>query len=96
MILKPQKRNMHPKYIFKVLFLVGFLMSTSLNAQNQQKVDSLLRLVHHRNAQDTTKIKVYNDLGIQYASSNPKLAKIYINKALNIAITTDRQRGITV
>lgn len=92
MVLKLQQPI---KYFFEVLFVIGFLTNSSIQAQNQQMVDSLRSLVQLNNTQDTTKIKAYNDLGIQYAPSNPKLAKIYINKALNIAIEIDRPRGIS-
>lgn len=95
MVLKFQQPIISIKYFFEVLFVIGFLTSSSIQAQNQQMVDSLRKLVQLTNTQDTTKIKAYNDLGIQYAPSNPKLAKIYINKALNIAIEIDRPRGIS-
>ena len=77
-----------------VFILCGYLLNTPLYAQNQQKTDSLLRLVATEKTHDTTKIKAFNDLGILYASSNPKQAKIYIHKALAIAIKIERPRGI--
>lgn len=73
---------------------VFFLFVNVLYSQNQQKVDSLLQLVQRTSIRDTLKVKAYNDLGIQYAASNPKLAKEYINNALNLATKIERPRGV--
>ncbi|PCJ94793.1 MAG: hypothetical protein COA50_10390 [Flavobacteriaceae bacterium] len=75
-----------------LLFLACFLASF-LYAQNKQKVDSLLQLVQISSVQDTTRLKAYNDLGIQYALSNPVLAREYINKALDISQQIASKRG---
>ena len=71
-----------------------FALSTLLNAQNEKIVDSLQQLIKQEKVQDTIKVKAYNDLGIQFAFSNPKLAKEYINNALSLAIKVDAKRGI--
>lgn len=79
----------------KFYFLIIFLSCCSLlGAQNEHIVDSLTQIIQQDKAQDTLKVKAYNDLGIQYARSNPDLAKEYINSALNLATKTDVQRGI--
>ncbi|RED42125.1 histidine kinase/DNA gyrase B/HSP90-like ATPase [Winogradskyella eximia] len=65
-----------------------------LGAQNEQIVDSLKQLIQQEKVQDTIKVKAYNDLGIQYARSNPELAKQYINDALSLATKADAKRGV--
>lgn len=77
----------------KIFFLLAVLVVYSVQAQNRQKVDSLLKIVLNENTHDTTRIKNYNDLGIQYAAANPKQAKIYIHKALELSKDIERPRG---
>jgi tetratricopeptide (TPR) repeat protein len=79
----------------KSYFLIVFItFCTILNAQNEQIVDSLKQLTQQDKVQDTIKVKAYNDLGIQYANSNPDLAKQYINNALILATKADSKRGV--
>jgi signal transduction histidine kinase len=73
-----------------IILLFGF----QLTAQNKQKVDSLIRLTVVGKQHDTIRIKAYNDLGIEYAPINPILSKDYINKALKLAVKTEKPRGI--
>ena len=70
-----------------------FLFATSVMAQNQKIVDSLLGIVKDSKQPDTTKIKAYNDLGFQYAPSAPKLALSYIQKALDKSEQLGIKRG---
>ena len=84
---------MNPPYLRSILFstlLIPFIIS----AQNKRIVDSLLHLTTNRNTSDTTLIKAFNDLGVQYATSDPFVAKKYIYKALDIANKIKRPRGI--
>mgnify|MGYP003633644223 FL=1 len=85
---------MHLKSYWKILLLVFICCSSLLHAQNQQKVDSLLQHVKSSKTPDTTQIKAYNDLGIQYAPTDPVRAKKYIYQALLLAKKNDRTRGI--
>lgn len=78
----------------KLLIVFGYLCTTVLYAQNQQMVDSLLQAAQSKNTHDTTKIKAYNDLGIQYAPTDSELARVYINKALHLAKQIKKERGI--
>ncbi len=82
------------KPLFKIVLLLCLLWVTFLHSQNKQKVDSLTQLIQQDMVHDTVKVKTYNDLGIQYASSDPDLAKQYINRALNLATEIERPRGI--
>ncbi|MFD0861258.1 tetratricopeptide repeat protein [Sungkyunkwania multivorans] len=76
------------------LTFIFLLISLFLKGQNDKIVDSLLTLVRSEQTQDTTKIKAYNDLGIQYGPSDPTVAKSYIRKAMALAEETDRPRGV--
>lgn len=76
------------------LLIVFLAFCVTLNSQNQQIVDSLKQIIQQEKVQDTLKVKAYNDLGIQYARSNPTLAKQNINKALSLAISADAKRGV--
>lgn len=78
----------------KLFLSILCLFSLPLHAQNQVKVDSLMQLVQQDKVHDTIKVKAYNDLGIEYAPSNPVLARKYINNALHIAKSIKRERGI--
>ncbi|AXT53350.1 tetratricopeptide repeat protein [Aquimarina sp. BL5] len=70
------------------------LYNFGLQAQNKQIVDSLLLITTNTITPDTTLVKAFNDLGIQYATSNPVLAKQHINKALGIAHKIKKPRAI--
>ena len=76
------------------LLAVTLFFSFQLSAQNAKLVDSLKHLIQQEKVHDTIKIKAYNDLGIQYARSNPNLAKTHINAALILATKIKRERGI--
>lgn len=65
-----------------------------MEAQNKLKVDSLLILINDKSTIDTTLIKAYNDLSIQYAISDKSRAFSYVNKALKIAKKSQKPRGI--
>ncbi|TSE03470.1 tetratricopeptide repeat protein [Aquimarina algiphila] len=82
--------------IFYLVFVLcyGVFLSQELSAQNLKIVDSLRFLVNDHDTPDSTLVIGYNDLGIQYATSDSKLAKTYINKALKIAKSSKNQRGI--
>ncbi|NER17676.1 ATP-binding protein [Spongiivirga citrea] len=84
------------KPVFKTLWVSFFLFLNVnfLHAQNKQIVDSLKQLIQQEKVEDTIKVKAYNDLGIQFGRSNPKLAKQYINNALSLAIRADAKRGV--
>ncbi|AXT56081.1 tetratricopeptide repeat protein [Aquimarina sp. AD1] len=79
--------------VSSILYII-ILFNSNLQAQNKQIVDSLLRLTKSKNTPDTTLIKAYNDLGIQYATSNTFLAKKHIRHALGIANNINKPRGI--
>lgn len=66
----------------------------SISSQNFKKIDSLKLLVNNYKTSDSTLITSYNDIGIEYAYTNYKLAKSYINKALSIAKKSKNKRGI--
>ena len=76
----------------KRLCIFFVLCTQVLFSQNQKIVDSLLKIAQNKNTADTLKIYAYNDLSYQYAPSNPKLAKDYVNKALQIGIKLKRKR----
>ncbi|MGY3792955.1 tetratricopeptide repeat protein [Aquimarina sp. 433] len=76
-----------------ILCLV-ILVYTNASAQNQKIVDSLYRITKNKNTPDTTLIKAFNDLGIQYATSNSLLAKKQIRTALKIAQNINKPRGM--
>lgn len=76
---------------FSVVFIIFYFKKVT--AQNKQIVDSLLQIVNTKTT-DTTLIKAYNDLGIQYASVNHLKAKKFIKKALRIANKIKSPRGI--
>ncbi|WP_188111990.1 transcriptional regulator [Aquimarina sp. RZ0] len=59
-----------------------------------QITDSLHRVISNKNTRDTTLLKAYNDLGIQYVISDPARAKRYIHQALSIAKRLQNSRGI--
>lgn len=82
--------------IFNLAFMacVFMLFNQELLAQNHRIIDSLKLLISNGKTSDSTLITSYNDLGIQYAPSDPKLAKSYMNKALDIARHSKNQRGI--
>ncbi|WP_299714297.1 tetratricopeptide repeat protein [uncultured Tenacibaculum sp.] len=76
---------------FSIVFIIFYFNKAT--AQNKQIVDSLLQIVNTKST-DTTLIKAYNALGIQYASSNHFKAKKFIRKALRIAHKIKAHRGI--
>lgn len=85
---------MRLKFYWNRTSILFFLFGSLLSAQNQKRVDSLLQIVQSVTTIDTTKVKAYNDLGIQFASNNPTLAKEYIYRALNLAKLIEGTRGI--
>lgn len=76
-----------------ILTIVFAFFSDLVKAQNKRVVDSLHTLVNQTHTHDTTKIKAYNDLGVQYATSNSKEALSYTKKALAIAKKNEVPRG---
>lgn len=83
-------KPLYPTY----LLLTFLLFSNTVWSQNKKVIDSLTLLVSNKKTADTTQILAYNDLGIQYAVSDPKQAEIYINRALIIAKRIQKPRGI--
>lgn len=79
--------------INSILYVI-LVCNSSLLSQNKQIVDRLLKVTTHKNTSDTTMVKALNDLGIQYATSDPTKAKTYIRKALKISHKINRPRGI--
>ena len=77
-------------FLFLCIYCIGL---QNVLAQNKVVADSLLHLVKNPKIADTTKIKAYNDLGYQYASSNAKQAKKYIRKALSLSKEKYKLRG---
>ena len=83
------------KILYYWLLLSCLLFSTyRISAQNKTKVDSLLSIIENKKTADTTLIKAYNDLSIQYAISDKNRAFSYVNKALKIAKKSQKPRGI--
>ena len=83
------------KILYYWLLLLCLLFSTSrIDAQNKAKVDSLISIIEYKKTADTTLIKAYNDLSIQYAISDKDRAFYYVNKALEIAKKNQKPRGI--
>lgn len=80
---------LHP--LILVYVFISFL---NVNAQNKVIVDSLYRLIANPATSDTTLVKAYNDLGIQFATSNPTKAKILIKKSLVLSQKMEAPRGI--
>ncbi|WP_074408683.1 tetratricopeptide repeat protein [Aquimarina megaterium] len=93
LLLTAKPLLMKPHYSTYILLTILFVINI-LSAQNKKVVDSLVLLVSNKKTADTTQVLAYNDLGIQYATSSPKQAKIYINKALIIAKRIQKPRGI--
>lgn len=82
------------KSLFPIVLLICLWPSASSVAQHRRTVDSLQAIIQDGNTPDTTKIKAYNDLGVQYAISDPEQAKHYIGKALLLARTNQVPRGL--
>ncbi|TPN87028.1 tetratricopeptide repeat protein [Aquimarina algicola] len=81
-------------FLRNFIFFWLFFICAFVNAQNNKVVDSLLQVIHHKSSADTTLVKAFNDLGVQYAISKPLLAKEYIMKALAISEENNNPRGI--
>ncbi|MHA7058144.1 tetratricopeptide repeat protein [Aquimarina sp. M1] len=79
--------------INNILYVI-LLCNLILTAQNKKITDSLVKVITNKKTLDTTMVKALNDLGIQYATSDPKQAKKYIKKALKISHKINRPRGI--
>lgn len=77
-----------------ILFCISFLAYFTVVAQNKQLVDSLSKVVSNTKTHDTILVAAYNDLGVQYATSNNKLAKSYIKTALHIANKNKMPNGV--
>ncbi|MBU0764234.1 MAG: tetratricopeptide repeat protein, partial [Bacteroidetes bacterium] len=60
-----------------------------------QKADSLVRLLRS-DLHDTTRIKIYNDLFLEYEFSEAGMAKKYVNEALVLAKRTKYLEGMAV
>ncbi|MBQ4819043.1 tetratricopeptide repeat protein [Aquimarina sp. MMG016] len=82
------------KPLVNILLILGCFCFYSSTAQNQQKIDSLLQVIKEEQSHDTTRVKAFNDLGLLYASVDPKQAKSYINKALTITKDIESPRGM--
>ncbi len=76
------------------MFFCFSIICVVANTQNTKIVDSLLQVIHRKSVADTTLVKAFNDLGVQYAISKPVLARDYIMKALAISEQNDNLRGI--
>lgn len=79
---------------FALYTFIVIAFQATIFAQNKQVVDSLQQIISIAKQNDTTLIKAYNDLGIQYATSNPEKAKKLIRKSLFFAKKLEASRGI--
>jgi tetratricopeptide (TPR) repeat protein len=81
----------------RILFLFGIIIQLLLafvNAQAQnQKIDSLLKISSLRNLEDTSKIRVYNQLSEEYIKVNSSEAIPYAQKALEISQKVKNEFG---
>ncbi|SNR16601.1 tetratricopeptide repeat protein [Tenacibaculum jejuense] len=66
----------------------------AFSAQNLRKIDSLKNLIENKKTSDSTLIVAYNDIGIEYVTSNYDLSKSYITKAISIAKKSNNRRGL--
>ncbi|UOB16694.1 tetratricopeptide repeat protein [Abyssalbus ytuae] len=82
------------RIIFALIILIFIYPNKKLYAQNKKITDSLINIISNPKTADTTLIKAYNDLGVQYAPIDSKKAKVYINKALTLAKSSGRMRGV--
>ncbi len=82
--------------VLALQFSVGLLLCTPslLSGQNKSVIDSLLQLVAQPQTTDSTLVRAYNDLGIQYAISDPAKAKAYIQQAFDLVGQTRSTRGL--
>jgi len=70
-----------------------FLTITNIsNAQNQQKIDSLIKLSESDLA-DTNIVKIYYELSIEFLYYNKDVSKTYANKSLNLSKAINYKKG---
>jgi two-component system NarL family sensor kinase len=74
------------KHFLLLLLLVGIVITG-----RAQKADSLLKVLP--TAIDTQRVKVLNDLCMEYVYNDPEAAKAYVTEALNLATSLDYNIG---
>jgi tetratricopeptide (TPR) repeat protein len=57
-------------------------------------IDSLIAIVGEGSTSDTTLVHAYNDLAVQYATSDSKKARDFVAKAMALSQKTGYQRGL--
>lgn len=72
-------------YLIVVIYFNLFCVQESSSTENPKEVDGFKLPMNNGIKPDSTLIVVYNNLGAQYAHSNSKLAKNYLNKSVEIS-----------
>ncbi|MEE1964570.1 tetratricopeptide repeat protein [Allomuricauda taeanensis] len=81
-------------------FFIGSILFFALGiategfSQNIKMTDSLIKLVEDKGTSDTTLIFAYNDLGVQYATSDFDKAKKFIGEAIRLSEKNGHKRGM--
>ncbi len=81
------------KFFFAFVFISLLLFSTFVTAQNQQKLDSLLKVYKYQ-PQDSLKVKTAYAIYDLYADENPRLALQYSLEGLTISKRIGYRKGI--
>src|SRR5690242_7360822 len=78
------------KLLFVLFLCIAFI---STQAQNQNKIDSLLNVLKRAN-EDTNKVNILNALGRELSSSNPDTTIILANQALSLSVKAKSKKHI--
>ena len=78
-----KKKSLYQQKIIFIIFLLFFIFISN-QSFSINKVDSLLKEINKSNL-DTTKIRLYNEIGKMYFGNSNDTALIYYNKALNLS-----------
>ena len=78
-----RKIYIEPQKIIVIIFLLFFIFISN-NSFSNNKVDFLLNKINKSNS-DTTKIRLYNEIGDIYYGNDNDSALIFYNKAFNLS-----------
>src|SRR5687767_8520396 len=77
----------------KLLTLFFLVFSGIAFSQDQQKIDSVLKVLQSASV-DTVKLNCYIALGSEYKNNEPEKAKGFVCKALELAQQTGNKKGM--
>jgi tetratricopeptide (TPR) repeat protein len=81
---------MKARYLLVILFMSLFF----IQAYNQDKADSLLKILNKRQGKDSVRVNLLNQLAYEYYLSDPAKAIQYANTARTIADSVGYRKGV--